>query len=813
MQVEVGYCDHPDSALAGNLAAQQALIASGRGERCDLVLLFCTARHDELVLRREIAKITGNSHCIFGGGAAGIITNDAFGYAGDQVGVACIWLDGSSYQVLSAGGLSDDEFNTGMRLGEKLAKVGVTPYSPVMLFYDAVHRTPAPGHSRLVMSTWLLEGIEKQLGFLPDLMGAGLQGDHILTPTRQFLGHTTEESHAFALTFSNDIHIDNVILHGCHPASPYYTVTKADGSTILEIDGKPAIPFIDELLGSSIAPDEYPFFLIFGINHGAADEDFDEKNYASRLCQSIDKERGGIVMFEPDMVAGTKFQVMYRTQEPDYIPPKLENLLAGLGDREPFFAIYINCAGRCAGYGGNDIEDARVIQDVVQDRFPLFGLYSGVEIASIGGKARSLDWTGVFCVFSKGRGAVGGERRAGQDKGRVWAAPKTASHREKNLSYRQVEKFCVQNMAKVLALDAQNIAIRNELEQKRRGFSLLAELSVSLRDVGDSETDLFLATTRRINAALNMQKTVLLFPGAKGYFIPAVLQGYTEEEKEALMGKQIKIDPALLSTAKAVLVTAADDRSFLADLRAILNIPYFISTPIVVENKLAGILITGRMMEAPPFLSRLNENEAETVQAIATLLASTMVYQRLDEAYRQARTDALTGLYNRGALEQQVALLLKQEFPEDVISAFILIDLDHFKDINDSYGHIVGDRVLRDFARILSNSFRSTDIISRFGGDEFVAFCTPARGLEGIQARIKKLIGDWSKRPLYTEEGTAFYSTLSIGVAIAPKHGTTYIELLRKADVALYETKQSGRNGCFIYDEKTMKRATHWIPS
>ena len=90
MQVEVGYCDHPDSALAGNLAAQQALIASGRGERCDLVLLFCTARHDELVLRREIAKITGNSHCIFGGGAAGIITNDAFGYAGDQVGVACI---------------------------------------------------------------------------------------------------------------------------------------------------------------------------------------------------------------------------------------------------------------------------------------------------------------------------------------------------------------------------------------------------------------------------------------------------------------------------------------------------------------------------------------------------------------------------------------------------------------------------------------------------------------------------------------------------------------------------------------------------
>lgn len=163
---------------------------------------------------------------------------------------------------------------------------------------------------------------------------------------------------------------------------------------------QPALQFVHTLLGPSIPPEEYAFFLIFGINRGDKWGDFEEENYASRLCLAIDKERDGIVMFEPDMVEGTRFQIMHRSLDLTYMKPRLDELYARLGDRRPVFALYIDCAGRASGYAGVDLEDALVVQDAARERTPLLGIYSGVEIARVAGKSRALDWTGVFCLFS-----------------------------------------------------------------------------------------------------------------------------------------------------------------------------------------------------------------------------------------------------------------------------------------------------------------------------------------------------------------------------------------------------------------------------
>ncbi len=171
------------------------------------------------------------------------------------------------------------------------------------------------------MATPLLKGLEEGLGFLPNLVGAGLQGDYVSSPTRQWTGADTVQYHALTLTFDGPVQMDNVIIHGCRPATSYYTVTKADRQTILEINGQPALTFMQNLLGDSIPPEAYPFFLILGINNGDKWGRFDENSYASRLCLAIDQQRGGIVMFEPDMVPGTEFQVMFRSLDLDYIPP------------------------------------------------------------------------------------------------------------------------------------------------------------------------------------------------------------------------------------------------------------------------------------------------------------------------------------------------------------------------------------------------------------------------------------------------------------------------------------------------------------
>jgi len=617
--------------MAGVQAAEMAASQAGRADPCDLALLFSTARHDQKALREAVASVVGPEVPIYGGGAAGVITNDHFGYAGDQVGLACVWLDGVRCDILTEGGLDISEEETGARLGRRLAELGTTPDSPVMLFYDALDCADGV---RMLMATWLLSGIEKGLGFLPNLTGAGMQGDHVCSPTSQWIGNDMGNHQAITLKFSGNIRIDSVIMHGCRPATQYYTVTKADGPVILEINGEPALAFMDKLLGPAIAPEDYPFFLIFGVNHGERWAEYDENYYASRLCLGIDKARDGIVMFEPDMTAGTEFQLMYRSMDLNYMKPKLDKIFEDIGDREPVFAMYIDCAGRCAGYAGMDVEDAPVIQNAVGKRVPVLGLYTGVEIAPIGGRPRGLDWTGVFCLFSQSRDA------SGSFADKAVATPawtrNAASAVSEEASPEALARICEQNAAKILALDTASIVIRHELEQKRRGFHLLAELGVSLRENASYES-VFVPTAQRINAALNMQRTVVLTPNGNGLFSATVLQGYPSEEKARLAGRRIKIPAEMLDPNRPILVTGADSPDRLKEFRTFIALTYMISTPVFLQGKVAAILITGRMAEAAPYLLRLGNDDVETVQAVSTLLASVLAGQRLAAAEERNR--------------------------------------------------------------------------------------------------------------------------------------------------------------------------------
>ena len=633
MQVGVGYSNIPISETAGHEAVRQAIDSAGRNEHCDMVMLFSTARHDQDVLRAAIAEAVGERTPIYGGGAVGIITNDYFGYAGDQVGVACFWLEDSHYEAIVESDLDKSEVETGIRMGSRLAGLNVDRNTPIMLFYNAINIV---GEGvQMLMATHLLSGIEKSLGFLPAISGAGFMGDHICTPTRVFTGNDMDNHCAMAFSFSDDIHIDSAIMHGCRPASGYYTVTKSEGPVILEIDGVPAVPFIDSLLDGAISPKQYPFFLLFGINHGVKWGEYDEDLYASRLCLGIDGTRNGIVMFEPDMVEGTEFQLMYRSLDHSYMKSKIDALFDNLDGREPLFAMYINCAGRCAGYGGDDMEDAIILQESIDNRVPLLGMYSGVEIAPLGGKPRGLDWTGVLCLFSKSK----------DKKTNLGAAPDKAWDADISVSYPPLSddeilkaalRLSEQNAAKILALDTKSIAIRHELEQKRRGFQLLAELATSIRRENNYRV-IFSSVARRINSSLNMQKTAVLVPASDGSFSPLVLQGFTSEEKKRLSVQKVALESGMLRTDQYTLVTAENSSSEFSQLRELLDLPYFVSTIILLQSEIFAVLITGRIAEQPPYLSRLGNSDGETLQAVGALMASVLIGQKLAETETRAR--------------------------------------------------------------------------------------------------------------------------------------------------------------------------------
>jgi diguanylate cyclase (GGDEF)-like protein len=732
-------------------------------------------------LRKAAASVLGSNVPIYGGGSAGIITNNDYGYAGDQVGIACIWLDKAEYKAVISRSLSAGEEETGSQMGQELAQLGIDKDSPVMLFYDAVSRDEK-GRVKLKMAATLLNSIEKSLGFLPNLTGAGLMGDHECTLTQQFIGSEVDKDCAAALAFSGDIRIDNVIMHGCRPSSVYYTVTKADGPVILEINHKPALTFTQELLGSAVKPEDYPFFLLFGVNYGERWGEYDEDKYASRLCLGIDYERNGIVMFEPDMVEGTEFQIMFRSFDLDYMKPKIESLFSRLNGRKPVFAIYIDCAGRCAGYGGTDLEDALVIQQLVGVHVPVLGLYTGVEIAPVAGRPRGLDWTGVLCLFSQGadepqKSLISAEQRTNQTE----------------LSMEILNKMCEQNTAKILSLDLQTVRTRYELELKRRGFHLLSGLSVSLKQM-DDYNKIFIDVSQKINAALNMQKTLVLAADSEGVFHPVVLQGFSAEEQSILYDMTANIPKELLG-AYPVSVTSEDSDERFAELRSMYKLPFFIAATVFLQGEAAAVLITGRTIEQPPYFTRLSDSDRENVHAVAELLGSVLTRMRLLKVTKKSETDGLTGLFNRSAFQSLTEKYLKDS--EEKLGAFIILDVDKFKSVNDTYGHKAGDTLLKECAYALKTVFRDSDIICRLGGDEFAIFCPNLKDRIVAKRKAAQIAEAWKS---IIPEGGTDYITASIGAAFAPEHGITFEELYSNADSALYVSKENGRNRCTIFE-------------
>ena len=786
MKVGIGYSDLPDSALAGRQAAEMAFQSSERTDRADLALLFCTATVNQVRLREAVCAVIGREVPIYGGGTSGVITNDYYGYGGDQVGIALIWLDGISLDVVMNDSLLESEAKSGAELGKGLAKLGIKQDSPVLLLYDSVRRS---GNIGLVMATWLLEGIEKGLGCLPALAGAGLIGDHACSPAAQFTGSGLSEHNAMALVFGGGVQIDTTIMHGCRPGSQYYTVTKSEGPVILEINDRPALTFISEVLGHSVQPSDFPFFIIFGINTGERWAEYDEDNYASRLCLGIDPEHNAIIMFEPDMVPGTEFQLMFRSVDLDYMRPTINSMFENLGSREPVFAMYFDCAGRAAGYGGTDLEDALILQQTVDGRVPILGLYSGVEIAPVAGRPRGLDWSGVFCLFSISRESEKADT-ASRQKTSISKSAKSLTQEE------ALQYYCRQNFAKLLELDNRSMALRHELELKRRGFQLLASLAVSLRQT-DNYEDVFVTVAQRINASLNMQKTIVLLADGTGLYNPLVLHGFSSAEEASLKAAgTVNLPPELLE-CDSTIVNSQNPGAFVS-FRQMFNLSNFIASPVVLNNETLALLISGRMVERPPFFTPLGKNDAETLQAITELLGSVLVRLRLQYITQKAETDGLTKLYNRTTLQGIVEEYLSRSSEKE--GAFMMIDLDFFKKINDSLGHLTGDAVLTAAAKAMKAVMRETDVLGRHGGDEFVVFC---RGLSDGNLAMKKAGQLQKVWETITPEGSNKHITGSIGIALAPVHGTTFAELYKNADAALYKAKAAGRDCCVIYNEVT----------
>ena len=186
------------------------------------------------------------------------------------------------------------------------------------------------------------------------------------------------------------------------------------------------------------------------------------------------------------------------------------------------------------------------------------------------------------------------------------------------------------------------------------------------------------------------------------------------------------------------------------------------------------------------------------VMVLHTLSVSLVSYRLIRRVSRQnqlldelRRIDALTGLYDRGHWQEQAEATLRRHHATDEPACLVMLDIDHFKQINDQHGHTVGDEVLRALARIVLSNVRATDCAGRYGGDEF-AIVLRGMHLDGATAVAHRIREQVQALQLHEMPGLQF--TTSMGVATADHRHSSLRAWTNAADAELYQAKAAGRN-------------------
>lgn len=215
------------------------------------------------------------------------------------------------------------------------------------------------------------------------------------------------------------------------------------------------------------------------------------------------------------------------------------------------------------------------------------------------------------------------------------------------------------------------------------------------------------------------------------------------------------------------------------------NARYKLEYQLTINTKALGILVISRKRK----FSKAESSELEQlVSALLYPLRNALLYE---DALLAAQKDGLTGICNRGAFDDVLSREVDLALRHDRCLGMIIIDIDHFKSINDTYGHSVGDCLLKKLARCAGDTIRHSDQIFRYGGEEFVVLLpeTNTQGVKRLAERIRRNIESMESHC----EGNTVKMTASLGIATL-QYNEDEAEFFSRADRALYEAKNAGRN-------------------
>ncbi len=379
---------------------RQCVEQLGALPRPELVVAFCGGRHAPEVVRKALSDALGDCP-IVGGAAAGAISRDGFGVSGFELILAAFLPGDPTPEVVQANGLDGDERAAGLALG-RMARPHLSEDRVVAIFYDSVADPAGP---RLHPAAPLVNGFYEGAGREDaHVVGGGLLTDMNLSDGWVFTGDGVAKHGAAALIFPKEIGAFTAVMHGCRPVSAFLEITRVEGAEVFELDGRPALDLLEEMLGVKLNPsnqESLSLLATLGRKHGDPFAPFDENAYVNRLILGASRERRSITIFEPDFGVGERVQIMARDNR-----LMLESVAAGVAGIERraagkrvLLSLYIDCAGRASARSGAESEEAEVAVNASPALGPLLGFYSGVEIAPVAARSSPLDWTAVLSTL------------------------------------------------------------------------------------------------------------------------------------------------------------------------------------------------------------------------------------------------------------------------------------------------------------------------------------------------------------------------------------------------------------------------------
>ncbi|MBX9854766.1 MAG: diguanylate cyclase [Gemmatimonadaceae bacterium] len=346
------------------------------------------------------------------------------------------------------------------------------------------------------------------------------------------------------------------------------------------------------------------------------------------------------------------------------------------------------------------------------------------------------------------------------------------------------------------------VRAQQDADSRRKLVDILHEVTGDL-----SVSELFQILVRRAARALGVShcSVVLARPGDPQAVVVAAYENPGIQHLTVQLDRYPELKAALES-GQPVLVEDLDTHPLYDGVRHVwgiegIEVPIksVIALPFSIDRGQYGVFLVRRRRDQERFSpADLEFAQAVVTAAVAVIQRAQMVESTMADNARLeqlAQTDPLTQLLNRRALTERINAEMERALRYDSTMALLMIDLDHFKQVNDTYGHLVGDDVLRDVAQLLHDTIRTSDIVARYGGEEFLVLLpeTDDEGAESFAERIRAAVEGHG----FASEslGTPLRLTASVGVAVFPAARIESVEdLFSRADAALYRAKADGRN-------------------